>query len=349
MPEASAPHLPEYHLNLAPRLNLFTGDNGLGKTFILDHLWFGWTSTWAVEPALPTSTETDSPFINSVFDIDTSGAHNQLQATYDRHGERWIRPLKTTIDLSAIAIYASVQNSYAVWDTARTPFLDPEGDKEPYLDSGRRQDAFPSAFLFSRDTLWNGLQIQKKTACKGIQSDFVNWQFSQKAQSREAFEIIQAVLQNLSAPDEILQFGQTQRLSSIDVRDIPSIATAYGDVPIILCSSAVRRIIEISYLLVWSWLEHVEAAKLRKLPVAKTFVLVIDEVENHLHPKWQRVILPALLKVVSCLSKDTSIQLFVTTHSPLVLASLETVAKQDDKLFLVTPANNDVIIEDADW
>ena len=59
--------------------------------------------------------------------------------------------------------------------------------------------------------------------------------------------------------------------------------------------------------------------------------------------------MPALLKVVNCLSKEISIQLFVTTHSPLVLASLETVAKQEDKLFLVTQENKDVIIEEPDW
>jgi len=340
---------PEYHLDLAPRLNLFTGDNGLGKTFILDLLWYGCTFTWAGEPAFPTSSGQETPFINSVFDIDASGVHNQLQANYDWNTERWVRKIKPTIDLSAIAVYASVNNIYAVWDTARTPFLDAEGDNARFWDSGRRPDTFPSSFLFSRETLWNSLQIQNKTACNGILSDLVNWQFSQKEQSREAFKIMQEVLKTLSAPDEVLKFGQTKRLSSSDVRDIPTITMAYGEVPIILSSSAVRRIIEISYLLVWSWLEHVEAAKLRKLPVAKTFVLVIDEVENHLHPRWQRAILPALLKVVSCLSKEISIQLFVTTHSPLVLASLETVAKQDDKLFLVTQENHDVIIEEPDW
>ncbi len=34
---------PEMEINLAPRLNLFTGDNGLGKSFLLNAAcWWGW-------------------------------------------------------------------------------------------------------------------------------------------------------------------------------------------------------------------------------------------------------------------------------------------------------------------
>ena len=34
---------PAFDLNLKPRLNLLTGDNGLGKTFLLNVAWFGLT------------------------------------------------------------------------------------------------------------------------------------------------------------------------------------------------------------------------------------------------------------------------------------------------------------------
>ena len=37
----------------APRLNLLTGDNGLGKTFALDLAWWTLTRTWAGPPAMP--------------------------------------------------------------------------------------------------------------------------------------------------------------------------------------------------------------------------------------------------------------------------------------------------------
>lgn len=339
----------EYNLDLGSRLNLFTGDNGLGKTFILDLLWYGCTWTWADEPAHPRSSSDETPSIESVLDVSTPIAENPVQARYDWTGERWIRGKKPSDDIAMLGIYASVQNSYAVWDTVRTPFLDGEGENALFWPSDGRSPVFPDSYKFVRETLWKGLQFQGKTICNGILSDLVNWQYSPKAKSRLAFETLEKVLKELSAPDELLKFGQTMRLSTADVRDIPTILMPYGEIPIVHASSAIRRIIEISYLLVWSWLEHLEAAKLKKLPVAKTIVLVIDEVENHLHPKWQRAILPALLRVVNCLSEDVKVQLFVTTHSPLVLASLENEVGADDRLFLLTQSNNEVTLVEEDW
>ena len=45
-------------------------------------------------------------------------------------------------------------------------------------------------------------------------------------------------------------------------------------------------------------------------------VLLIDEVENHLHPTWQRRVIPSLLQ------HFPGLQIFATTHSPFVVAGL---------------------------
>jgi hypothetical protein len=37
---------PEMEFALAPRLNLLTGDNGLGKSFLLDCIWWALTRKW---------------------------------------------------------------------------------------------------------------------------------------------------------------------------------------------------------------------------------------------------------------------------------------------------------------
>ena len=44
--------------------------------------------------------------------------------------------------------------------------------------------------------------------------------------------------------------------------------------------------------------------------------LFIDEIENHLHPTWQRRVIPALLEYFP------GLQIFATTHSPFVVAGL---------------------------
>ena len=43
-------------------------------------------------------------------------------------------------------------------------------------------------------------------------------------------------------------------------------------------------------------------------------ILLIDEIENHLHPTWQRRVIPALL------DHFPGLQIFATTHSPFVVA-----------------------------
>ena len=46
-------------------------------------------------------------------------------------------------------------------------------------------------------------------------------------------------------------------------------------------------------------------------------ILLIDEIENHLHPTWQRRVIPALLE------HFPGLQIFATTHSPFVVAGRE--------------------------
>ena len=65
-------------------------------------------------------------------------------------------------------------------------------------------------------------------------------------------------------------------------------------------------------------------------------VVMIDEIEAHIHPKWQRTILGALMKIQNSLSENACVQFIISTHSPLVLASAEAVFDDDeDKLFKV--------------
>ena len=46
-------------------------------------------------------------------------------------------------------------------------------------------------------------------------------------------------------------------------------------------------------------------------------ILLIDEIDNHLHPTWQRRVIPALL------DHFPGLQIFATAHSPFVVAGLK--------------------------
>lgn len=62
-------------------------------------------------------------------------------------------------------------------------------------------------------------------------------------------------------------------------------------------------------------------------------VVLIDEVDLHLHPAWQRTVLPTLSKALP------NVQFIVTTHSPLVVGSLEAA-----NLFVLEPSEDGVVV-----
>ena len=93
-------------------------------------------------------------------------------------------------------------------------------------------------------------------------------------------------------------------------------------------------IVTLAYLIVWAWEEHKIQAKQLGRREERQMVIVLDEAEAHLHPKWQRVLLQALLGISADLDAELAIQFFVSTHSPLILASLEPIFRTElDKLF----------------
>ncbi len=61
----------------------------------------------------------------------------------------------------------------------------------------------------------------------------------------------------------------------------------------------------LAYLLVWTWQEHLRACEIRGTKPAKEIIFLIDEIEAHLHPQWQRRIVKALLDVMSALTETS--------------------------------------------
>lgn len=54
-------------------------------------------------------------------------------------------------------------------------------------------------------------------------------------------------------------------------------------------------------------------------PLHGAAIVLVDEIDLHLHPKWQRMLLPLLSKTFP------NTQFIVTTHSPMILQSIEEV------------------------
>jgi hypothetical protein len=124
----------------------------------------------------------------------------------------------------------------------------------------------------------------------------------------------------------------------------------YGTVPLPLASAAVRQIFAIAYLLVWAVEEHLLFAERTHQKPCTDLLLLLDEVEAHLHPRWQRRILIALNEAAAELQSNLTLQILAVTHSPLVLASLEAVfASESDALFNFELNGKDVQAKKFEW
>ncbi len=112
-----------------------------------------------------------------------------------------------------------------------------------------------------------------------------------------------------------------------------------------------RRIAALAYLLVWTWHEHQIACEQTGRKKAREIIFLVDEIECHLHPQWQRCIVPALLRVMQALTgRKVPVQLVVATHSPLVLASVEPEFDEaQDAIFNIQLQNGQARVMQEPW
>ncbi|MCK6622571.1 MAG: AAA family ATPase [Calditrichaceae bacterium] len=313
-------------IKLSNRINLFTGDNGLGKSFILDCAWWALSGDWSGNQAYPREDAKKSDVKIKYKIQGKSGRPEASESYYDWKQQIWTSAGKR-LTMPGLLIYARIDGAFAVWDPARYDLLKSELQKF-------------NALIFSREDVWNGLPYQiggtKKYLCNGLINDWVQWQYSPE---EPPFSILKKVLRGLSPPNlskgdiGFLEPGKPTRIPP-ESRLIPTIKHPYGEIPLIYSSAAVQRIVGLAYLIVWTWEEHKNQAKSIREKPQDRMVLLVDEIEAHLHPQWQRLILPALLNVLNELEKDLQVQLLITTHSPLVMTSIEPIFDTTrDKIF----------------
>lgn len=321
---------PDVRVDWAERLSLIAGDNGLGKSFLLDLAWWALTRTWAGSVALPMAGKKAS------IDFVVKGkgaAPKPITSEFHRPDASWPLPQARPV-MPGIVVYIRIDGGFSVWDPARNYW--------------RTDPSRPAAYHFKADEVWNGLDINGQRVCEGLERDWVNWQEGRKPQ----FQALESVLRVMSPMQEPLRAGQPQRVFIGEGRDRPTLLVGNQTVPVALASAGVRRILALVYFLVWAWHEHAVAAKLLGKKSEDRFVILFDEPETHLHPRWQRTVLPSLFKAVDELRGKTGTppQVMVATHSPLVAASIEPIfdAALDDLIHL-SLKDGAVYIDQGGW
>ena len=134
---------------------------------------------------------------------------------------------------------------------------------------------------------------------------------------RERSEIRQTVDQIATIASEITEGFPVQFL---DIREdkrglYPAVKTPSGEIPIDSLSQGTLSIIYFLSHLIFGYTEYYGFVK---DVFERPGVAVIDEIDAHLHPAWQRRMIPTLR------SHFPNLQLFCSTHSPLLLGGLQT-------------------------
>lgn len=328
---------------VAPRLNLLTGDNGLGKSFLLEAAWWALTHAWHETPAIPSVPDA---FIESSFDGEEG--LREYRSEWLPDAQVWDREVFPPPN-PGLVMYARVDGSFSVWDPARN-------GRQYVRDDGSKASR-PLAYQFSAsDVLW-GLerrvriagQWREQALCLGLVDEWREWQ--RAADPR--FELLRRLLAALGPDDHALVPGQLVRPSLDDVRELPTIRMPYGqDVPITYAPAGVRRMCMLAYLLAWVMSEHEAESKRRQRAPSDQIIMLVDEAETHLHPRWQLTVLPSLLAAIQGWRErePPAVQILVTTHSPLVLTSIEPLFDPStDALWKLDLVEGKVEIERDAW
>jgi len=296
----------------APRLNVIAGDNGLGKSFLLDLSWWAVTRSWAGAPILPSPDRRGAAEVDVAFAAKSGEA--RLSVRFDDDKRSWRFP-KGQPGQPGLVVYARVDGDFAVWDSNRR-----------FAEQAEDDTGIPKGLLFDRASVWEGLRIDGKPVCNGLIADWVSWQ---QTDAPEFMMLCQALEAMSPSAEDMLYPGRPERTRPDDSRLIPTLRTPYGEeIPVTAASAGVRRILTLAYMLVWAWREHLELSRFSRRDPTLRMLVLIDEVELHLHPRWQRVILPAIGRALEQITWNgiidpPTIQTIVTTHAPMVLASLE--------------------------
>ena len=209
---------PELEMSLAPRLNLIAGNNGLGKSFLLDVAWWALSGCWlstlngGLTRGYPARPRDWQPTASIEFGCDGAHSHHG-QVVYS--GGEWVRqPSDMPTSDVGLVLYAQADGAFAVSD--------------PY-----RHDSGARPLAFTENEVWNGLRVRKSTGedvtvCNGLLNDWSRW-IADGGENARRMEELLGILAPSGDRSARLDVGKPERLSSEDARFVPTIRTAYAD------------------------------------------------------------------------------------------------------------------------
>lgn len=291
-----------------PSITIITGENGTGKTIVLDAIraillgYQGSIQRNIVREKNNFLIESYIEFNNKKYNLLTS-EHNssdvskKIDFNVKNHGNNF-----TSLSNSLVMSNYSKNN---IWITN---YWTSNSDNQDYKLSNL-QFIEPEKYLI--DSL-NGIQSNIEVVQLITYFDYLKSSDSpkEKIEGKFLFETLQKIIK-LSLIDGEFKYVERKTL-------MPIVSQNGFEVSLDKLSSGNLYLIQRMIALLGQMYSVYTLNDLKLEEMLLTpGLLMIDEAENHLHPKWQKTFLKSILNIFP------NLQLIVTTHSPFIVSSVE--------------------------
>lgn len=289
-----------------PPVCIITGDNGSGKSIILDAIRYLFWGSWAIEMRERNIVaDVNDFYLNMSLSIpNKSKTEHILLGSNELDGEK---ALKLLDDGYVFASHFSGNLQYdPLW------FFD-------YWTSKLSNDSFslnnitsPNVKQYLHKSL-TGIHLNNNLSQTICFFDYLKGSDSndEKLIGEEVFEAVKKVIEISVSNGKLSHVSRInhQVIVNVNGKDLTLDKLSSGNLYIL---QRLMSLIFKAYSVIILNRETSPYSTLFEVPG----VLLIDEVENHLHPKWQKTLLKNIVELFP------KLQVIVTTHSPFIISSV---------------------------
>lgn len=304
--------------NSKKQVTILTGENGTGKTIILDAirgLLMG-NSNYGITKRKITSKD--------IFLLSTNITYNDINVFIESksHNEYYKSSFNTSTHLGQMF----TDNTKSKNNIFIINYWTSQNDNQPF-------NIASLDFLKPEEYLINSLDgIQKNAETTKIITFFDYYKSSDKPEQKQEGEFIYETIKRIFKislnQGELKYVDRTSLLPVIEINgnEISLEKLSSGNLYLVQ-----RMLGLLSQMYSVYKLNDLALENMLKTPG----VLLIDEAENHLHPKWQKTFLNSILEIFP------NLQIIATTHSPFIVGSVDGA-----KVYVCKSQQNHSVISD---
>lgn len=278
-------------VDLTPSWNLLLGDNGVGKTVLLK----------AIAVAL-CGKQVDTAAAGRLLRSGSAKGTIRLKDENREYTVSLERQDDGSIQVKSASLSPIIYESWLVlgFPALRSVPLDrPEGPSKPKAGAPSVEDLLPILRSGPDDRISNIKQWL-------INLDYASKSEPEPSPSRKLYNDFFTVLQRLT-PDLVIEPGNINE-KTMEI----TIKTDAGEVPLETISQGTGSVM----CWIGTLLQRLHETGNDRNASQKSALVLIDELDAHMHPKWQQMFVDAFR------SEFQSVQILATTHSPLLVGSL---------------------------